>query len=780
MLDVVARDGPIRPVPAQLPANVSAFTGRSAELAELDELRAGAEATAVVVSAVAGTAGVGKTALAVAWAHRLRPAFPDGQLYVNLRGYDPDRPVPAAEALASFLAALGVPGAEIPVDLAGRAARFRTEVSGRRLLVLLDNAASVEQVRPLLPGSAGCLVLVTSRDSLAGLVARHGARRLDLGLLPAADALRLLRRLAGPRVDAEPAAAATLVELCARLPLALRVAAELATARPDVPLAHLVGELADEHRRLDLLDPGGEVRAVFSWSYRHLPAAAATAFRLLGLHPGADFEPYAAAALAGTDVAGAGPLLDTLTRAHLVEPGGPGRYRMHDLLRGYARQLADSTDPDADRRAAWTRLLDHYLATSTTATDLLHPVEQHRRPQFQRLDAAVPPLPDPAAARAWLTAERATLVAACGHAAEQGWPGHAAQLAGVLYRYLDTAGCWADAQAVHAHALAAAQSSGDQAAEARALTGLGLADWRLGRYRTAAARYQRALKLFAAANDPVGEGRALGNLGITYWRLGRYEQAAEHHRQALALHRRLADRVGEARALNNLGLVEARMGRCRDATRHYREALALFADLADQIGQGCARNGLGLIYQRLSQYGPAADHHRQALRLFAVAGDLDGAAHALTGLADVDVRVGRCRAAMDRYQQALRTFQEIGDRVGEATALTGRGAARQGTGQPAAAITDHLAALELAVEIGEQDVQAHAHAGLGQAHLSAGDLDQARAHWRHALALYTDLGVEEADTARRRLAELDAGARPPGPARDASGTPFRADAGGGA
>ncbi|MEN3358855.1 MAG: hypothetical protein V7637_2837 [Mycobacteriales bacterium] len=778
MLEAIVRGEPTRPVqprpvPAQLPANVSAFTGRAAELSELDGMRAGAEATAVVISAVAGTAGVGKTALAVAWAHRLRPAYPDGQLYVNLRGYDPDLPVPAAEALASFLTALGVPGAEIPVDLAGRAARFRTEVSGRRVLLLLDNAASVEQVRPLLPGSAGCLVLVTSRDSLAGLVARHGAHRLDLDLLPDTDALRLLRRLIGPRVDAEPAAAATLAEQCARLPLALRVAAELATTRPGVPLVHLVTELVDERRRLDLLDAGGEIRAVFSWSYRHLATTDKAAFRLLGLHPGADFELYAAAALMGTEVAAAGRLLDALTRAHLVEPAGPGRFRLHDLLRGYGRQLAETTDPDADRRAAWTRLLDHYLATSTTATDLLHPVEQTRRPQFQRLDAAVPPLPDPAAARTWLAAERPTLVAACGHAARHGWPGHATRLAGVLYRYLDTAGRWADAQAVHAHALAAAQASGDQVAEARALTGLGLADWRLGRYRSAADRYQQALRLFAAAGDPVGEGRALGNLGITYWRLGRYEQAAEHHRQALALHRRLADRVGEARSLNNLGLVEARMGRCPDAARHYREALRLFDDLADQLGEGCARNGLGLVYQRLRQYGRAAEHHRQALRLFAAAGDLDGEAHALTGLADVDVRVGQSGVAVDRYQQALRTFQEIGDRVGEATALTGRGDARQSTGQPAAAITDHLAALQLAVDIGEQDVQAHAHAGLGQAHRSAGDVDRARTHWRHALALYTGLGVDEAETVRGQLAELDAppgaGRRPPRRPPGASG-----------
>jgi tetratricopeptide (TPR) repeat protein len=776
-----ARSG--RTAPAQLPADVSAFTGRVAELAELDRLAdltrpadphrpaepsrpgAGRDATAVVIAAVAGTAGVGKTALAVRWAHRVRRRFPDGQLYVDLRGYDPGRPVPAAEALASFLAALGVPGPDIPVDQAGRAARFRTEVSGRSLLIMLDNAGSVEQVRPLLPGSPGCVVLVTSRDSLAGLVARDGARRLDLDLLPDHDALDLLRRLIGARVDAEPAAAARLVEQCARLPLALRVAAELATSRPGVPLAELVDELTDQRRRLDLLEAGGDVRAVFSWSYRHLPPAAATLFRLLGLHPGAEFEPYAVASLGDTERDGAVRLLDTLTRAHLVETTGAGRYRMHDLLRGYARQLAETADPAPVRDAAWTRLLDHYLATTAAASDLLHPIERTRRPQVRLLDAVVPPLPDPPAARAWLEAERAALVAACGHAARHGWPGHATRLSDVLYRYLDTAGRYGDAQAIHTHGLSAARLNGDQAAEARALTGLGLVDWRLGRYRSAADRYQQSLRLFGQVGDPVGEGRALGNLGITYWRLGRYEQAAEYHRRSLALHRRVADRVGEARALNNLGLVEARMGRCPDATEHYQQALRLFHDLTDQIGEGCARNGLGLVYQRLHQYGPAADNHQRALRLLAAAGDRDGAAHALTGLADVDVLAGRCGSALERYQQALRTFQEIGDRLGEATALTGRGDARHGTGRPADAISDHLAALAVAVEIGEQDVQAHAHAGLGLAHHSTGDLDRARMHWHKALALYTDLGVAEAETVRTQLAALDGTPRPKRPPR---------------
>ena len=293
-----------------------------------------------MISAVSGTAGVGKTALAVRWAHRVAAAFPDGQLYVNLRGDDPDRPVNAAEALAGFLRALGVAGQDIPLEEAERAARYRSLVAGRRLLVVLDNAASVEQVRPLLPGTGSVMVVVTSRDSLAGLVARDGARRLDLDLLPAAEAVALLRALIGGRAEADPAAAEALAGLCARLPLALRVAAELAASRPDAPLSALVGELSGEANRLELLDAGGDPRGavagVFSWSYRHLALDAARMFRLLGPAPGPGLGP-SRGRRAGRRQRGRGRrLLAVLARAHLIQPAGPGRYDMHDLLRAYA------------------------------------------------------------------------------------------------------------------------------------------------------------------------------------------------------------------------------------------------------------------------------------------------------------------------------------------------------------------------------------------------------------------------------------------------------------
>ena len=343
-----------RPAPAQLPADVPAFTGRVEELAGLNRLLP-APGGVVVLS---GTAGVGKTALAIRWAHGVSERFPGGQLFVDLRGFDPGEPIEAADALAGFLTALGVPFAEIPAGLDDRAARFRTETARRRLLLVLDNAASVDQVRPLLPGARTCSVIVTSRNSLPGLVARYGAIRLHLDLLPLPDATALLETLIGARAAADPVASAALAAQCARLPLALRVAAEYAAVRPTVALADIVAELADDSRRLDLLAAGGDryadVRAVFSWSYRDLPATAATAFRLLAAHPTPDLDPHAAAALIHTSVDRAQHLLDVLTRANLIQhtrhhPADAGHYNMHPLLRAYATQLPETPRPTCPR-----------------------------------------------------------------------------------------------------------------------------------------------------------------------------------------------------------------------------------------------------------------------------------------------------------------------------------------------------------------------------------------------------------------------------------------------
>jgi DNA-binding SARP family transcriptional activator len=345
---------PAAPIPWQVPGDVAELAGRTSELAELDRMLAGNApdgSSATEITAIAGTAGVGKTSLAIRWAHRSRDAFPDGQLYVDLRGYDPGQPVPPADALAGFLRALGMGGQDIPADAGERAAAYRTMLDGRRMLIVLDNAATAEQVRPLLPGNRSCVVLVTSRDSLAGLVARHGARRVNLGLLSLPDATALLEALIGERARADPAATVTLAGRCARLPLALRVAAEVAVARPGISVACLTSELADEEQRLDLLETGGDprtaVRSALSWSCRHLSASAVRAFGLLGLHPGADFDCYKVAALTSVTAGQGRRILDTLTPGNLIQPGRPGRYGMHDLLRAYAAGFTAGGDHPA-------------------------------------------------------------------------------------------------------------------------------------------------------------------------------------------------------------------------------------------------------------------------------------------------------------------------------------------------------------------------------------------------------------------------------------------------
>jgi tetratricopeptide (TPR) repeat protein/transcriptional regulator with XRE-family HTH domain len=761
--DAASSGGAARQMPRQLPAAVAGFTGRVAELGVLTRMldKAGADGPGTaVISAIGGTAGVGKTALAVHWAHQVVGRFPDGQLYVNLRGYDPAQPMPPADALAAFLRSLGVPGQDIPPEADERAARYRSLLAGKRMLVILDNAGSADQVRPLLPGTPACIVVVTSRDTLAGLVARDGATRLDLDVLLLQEAVALLQTLIGARVDADPAAATKLADNCCRLPLALRVAAELAAAHPTMPLAALTGELADLRTRLDLLDAGGDprtqVRAVFSWSYRHLDADAARTFRLLGLHPGPDLELYAAAALTGTAVPQARRALDALARAHLIQPAAPGRYAMHDLLRGYARELSATADGGQEQHAALTRLFDHYLHTAAAAMDTLFPAERHRRPRITHPDTPVPPLADPAAARDWLDGERAVLVVAAGHAADHGWPGHATRLAATLASYLDNGGHFPEALTIFRYALGAARRTGDRAAEATALNDIGLADWEQCRLQQAGNHFQQALALYRTAGDRAGEARALGNIGLAETALGRYEQAARHQQDAIAISRDLGDRFGEARALGNLGLARRRQGRYQEAVDYYQQALNLCREIGDRLGEAWTLARLGIVDLRLGQYQYAAGYFQQALAMFHELGDTSGEAESLLSLGEVYLGLGSYEQAAGNFKQALAVFREIGDRLLEAGARNGLGDVACQTGDAGRAREYHATALRLASEAGSPLVQARAHSGLARACHADGDLPQARHHWQQALTRYTAIGDPEAREIHTRLTIADA------------------------
>jgi DNA-binding SARP family transcriptional activator/tetratricopeptide (TPR) repeat protein len=706
-------------VPRQLPAAIAHFTGRAGAFEALDELAekaaSGGAGGAVVISAIGGAAGIGKTALAVQWGQRNAGLFPGGQLYVNLRGFDPAGvPVDPQEAIQWFLAALGMVPGQVPAGLDAQAGLYRSLVAGRRMLIVLDNVRDAEQVRPLLPGSAECLVLITSRDQLTSLVAVDGAHSLTLDLLTSGEARELLDQRLGARAAAEPSAVGELAALCARLPLALNITAARAIARPGVPLAVLAGELRGEEKRLTLLEGGdtaASVRAVFSWSLHDLDAGAARAFRLAGLHPGPDLDCYAAAALAGTTAEHAAGLLGLLVRAHLMHRAGPGRYALHDLLRAYARELAATQDDEDARQAALTRLLDHYLHTAAAAMDALLPTERHRRPRIPPSESPIPPVADRAAARAWLDAERPSFAAVTVHAAGHGWSGHATALGATLERYLESGGHYAEAQAIHTSARRAARRAADHSGEATALNNLGIIERRQGSYQQAAGHFKQAFELFREIGDQTGQGRALGNLGIINLLQGSYQQAADYHQRALELSLQTGDQFGQAATLTTLGEIAWRQGR----------------------------------------YQQAVGNLRQALNMFREAGDRPGETAALTTLGEIAWRQGRYQQATSYLEQALDLARAIGDRYQEGEALNSLGEAFLAAGQPGHAQAHHAAALALARETRDLLQQARASDGLGRACAAIGDRSAARHHWQEALTLYTSLGASEADRVRAQL-----------------------------
>jgi tetratricopeptide (TPR) repeat protein len=739
-------------VPMQLPADVDRFTGRAADLGRLDgwlRQRAPDRPAAMVVTAISGTAGVGKTALAVHWAQRVRADFPDGQLYVDLRGYDPDQPMRPDAVLAIFLRELGV--ADVPLDVDQRAARYRTVLAGKRMLVVLDNASSVEQVRPLLPGAGPCAVLVTSRDSLAGLVARHGAQRLTLDLLPYDDALRLLTVLVGDRVGAEPAAAARLLERCARLPLAIRVAAERAAARPDLALRDLVEELDAEERRLDALGADGDertaVRAVFSWSYRHLEPVAARTFRLLGLHPGRDVDLPALAALTGDPIPCTAAALDALARAHLVQAAGR-RTGMHDLLRAYAGERAR----EAGEADAVDRVLEYYAAAAERAAAVVYPADAAAAGE---VPFELPELADADAARGWLDAERPNLVAASGAAVDRGRHDLAIRLAWALWRYLDAGGHGVDALAVHGNAAAAARAAGDAGSEGRALGYLGVVHWRGCRYDESTEYFTRSLELLDRAGEKVLAARTRMNFGMLREARGEPREAVDLYGTALDVFRETDYRIGMVDALRNLGDLATDAGRLEDGIGWHRQALDIALTIDDPLREALCRHNLGETLLRLGRYREAAECMLRAPALFRRCGFRTGEAHSLIALGEVRSRQGQHEAGATAMTEALDVFREIGDHQGEVDALVHIGRLRLDQGTHRQALEAFEQAVRLAERAGTVALAAQAHDGLARCHETTGTADAAVRHWRSALDLYRRLENDaDAEEVERRLQAL--------------------------
>jgi DNA-binding SARP family transcriptional activator/tetratricopeptide (TPR) repeat protein len=648
----------------ELPPATARFTGRQAELGGLDRLLE-RTATEPVVASVSGPAGVGKTALVLRWAHAVADRFPDGQLYVDLGGYGTARPVSTEEALERILRSAGVPPDQIPAEDDARRRVYRSAVTGRRLLLVLDNVRSAEQVRPLLPGVPGCLVVVTSRDALVGLAALDGARPVNLAPLREEESLALLAALIDDdRVRAEPAALADLARLCAHLPLALRIAAARLAIQPHHPVHALVRRLGRD--ALGVLrspdDPPAAVRTAFDHSYVLLGEAARRLFRRLALAPGSDLAAPVAAALMDEPVETVERLLDELTCAHLADEHRPGRYRQHDLLRQYAAELAAAEDPDEERRTAIHRSITWYLAAAAQATEVLDP---HRRRDLP-FPLGTPGdrplvLTDHDEALAWCEAERGNLVAAVYQAIEYGRPDLAWQLPVALFGFFELRKYWADWLGTHAMGLDAARQVHARSAEAWMLNSLGIAEKQLGRYERAIDRYRAALAIRQETGDRHGEAVTLNNLGTAANRTGRSDEAIAHYGQALAVFRETGDRWGEGLVLTNLGEAHRSRGAYESALLCFTEALAIRRFLGDRRGEGIVVNNLANTVRALGRYSEAIHSYRQALRLRHSVGDRWGVARTLTNLGTVLEEVGRPVPARRCWRWALEIFHELGD-----------------------------------------------------------------------------------------------------------------------
>jgi tetratricopeptide (TPR) repeat protein/DNA-binding XRE family transcriptional regulator len=653
-------------VPQQLPGGLVHFAGREAELkalsAALDEASAGERP--VPVLAITGAPGVGKTSLAFHWAHQIADRFPDGQLFVNLRGFDPSGTATTpATAIRGFLDALDVPADRVPADPEGQEALYRTVMAGKRMLIVADNARDAAVVRPLLPGPSGSAVLVTSRDRLMGLAVADGAFIVPLEPFTDAEADELLARRLGPeRVGAEPAAAAALTEISTRLPLALGIAAALAAAQPGRSLASLVSELSRHASPLEALDTGDPmttVAAVISWSYRHLSAPLAHVFRGLGVHPGPDVSVAAVASVSDRPAEEARSALRGLADASLVSEYVPGRYALHDLLRAFA-----ATQPGGsanDRSQAMRRLLDHYLHTAFAADRALNPARDpiHLDPPAP---GVVPePVGDRDDAMTWFEIEHKVLLAAVSLAAAHGFSSHAWQLPWALVDFFERRGHWSDWLDTQRIALAAARNQGDLTALAHASRGLGIACSRTGQDEDAFRYYAAALRPFRELGDAVGEARTHQDISWLMDRQGRPAEALAHDETALRLYQEAGHLAGQASALNAIGWLNATLGNYRSTLENCRRALELQRELGNLRGQAAALDSLGYAHFHLGEHVKAVSHYQQSLQAFRELADRPNEADVLIHLGDAQAVVGDRAAAQNAWRLAFVILSNLRD-----------------------------------------------------------------------------------------------------------------------
>jgi tetratricopeptide (TPR) repeat protein/predicted protein tyrosine phosphatase len=656
-------------VPAQQPADLARFTGRKDELEQIallvpHEDRPPRAAATVVVH---GMAGIGKTALAVHAVHRLAPRFPDGQLYADLRGFDPaDAVLKPADALAQFLESLGVAAKNIPPTEAGRSALYRSMLADRRVLVLLDNARDAGQVRPLLPGAPGCLALVTSRDQMAGLTVSHHASILPLALFDIDDAREFLAAVLGVyRVDAEPSAVQAIIEYCGGLPLALAIVAARAARAPDFPLSTVVDQLSAARGGLDAFtlgsDPAVNTRAVFSWSYRALGAQAARLFRLLALHPGPDFTVDAAAALTALPVHEASQLLEELAGANLLTEHTAGRFTGHDLLRAYAAELVAVHDEQDERDQARHRLLDYYTQTGHRAEKLLTP-GRRPIPLAEPRPGVVPKrLADLQEALTWYAAEYRVMLTLLKTCAADHLDDHARQLAWVLENYLDSQDLWHDLLSAQQIALDAARRLGDPEVEARACRGVARAQARLGRNDKAQEYLEDALRLLGEHGDVVTRAETHRLLTWVLERRNANSAALVHARHALKLHLVSGDRLGQANSLNSIGWCHAQLGNFHQTLVCCRIALRKLEGTDYRQATASTWDSIGYAYSRLGRYDEALAHYQHAVDLLRRLESHSALAETLDSVGDIHLRVGHAAQARAAWSEALEIYADLED-----------------------------------------------------------------------------------------------------------------------
>ena len=743
-------DGFAAPTKA-LPRDTMAFTGRAVELRELDSAAQDADGV-VAIYAIGGLPGIGKTALAIHAAHRLVPQFPDGQIYLPLHAHTAGQAqVEPADALASLLQMQGVAAAQIPSGLEARASLWRDRVSGKRLLLLLDDAADSDQVRPLLPGTAGSLVLVTSRSRLTAL---EGAVVISLDALPPGEAAELLVRLAArPGLEVDDQAVAEICRACGYLPLAIGLMAGRIHHHSSWSIADFATDLSAAQDRLAPMRAENlSVHAAFDLSYRDLSGDQQRMFRRLGLHPGTEIDAYAAAALDDITLNAARTQLEALFDHYLLAEPARDRYRFHDLIREFARQLAD-TDPPDERAEAVGRLLDYYLYTVDAASRQLRrgsgagpaTKSKHVKPEH------APDISGRPQALAWLSAERLNLHAVAGSAAAHGKPVHAGAIPAAMHTFLRSQGHWEQAMTLHHSAIEVAREIGTKQAEARALTDLGDMQYLTDDYQGAEASLRAALQMCAELDDRLGQADALRELGAVQLARGEHDAAGESLARALEKYMSLSDQIGEADALRELGAVQQACGHYQDAAACLDRALKLYRTLDDKLGEADALSDIGTVSLASGDYDSAARSQRQALGLYQVLGDRLGEANALANLGTVQQMGGAHDEAKASLDRAVVLYRGLGDASGEAEALNNLGELALRTAGHSRARDLHERALAIATRIAAPREQARAHEGIGRSYLAEGQGELGETSVRQAVQIYQQIGSPHATRAAKLL-----------------------------